>query len=745
MHCDLVLRNGLVFDGINEGKFFDVAVSDGRICALGRDLDVIASREVDVSGHWITPGFIDIHTHYDLEIELEASLSESVRHGVTSVVMGGCSLSTTFGSPDELADIFSRVETLPPELIARWLEGANEWSSPGEYFAHLNKLPLGPNVASMMGHSALRVKVMGLERSLSDQATQSELSEMRQLAVQALESGCIGISIDMVHWHKVNGLFAGRALPSHHASFEEYAMLADVCRSRDAVFQVTPNPADPLSFLNLLRLSPGLVRAPLRLTILAALDMDTAPFMWRIYSPILFICNQLLGCNIRFQTLAEPFVIYADGHLTPFFEEFSAGVKLNNCKNRLERESLWKQAEFKKEFELSWNSRAARAFHRDFERMTIVDAPNKTLRDKTIAAAAREVGLEPLQYFMKLLETYDEQLRWKACNANSRPNIRQRLMALPHVFPGFSDAGAHSRNLAFFDNSLSVLRQAATTKFLPMHKAVARVTSEPAAWFNLDTGYIKVGARADLTVLNPVNLEEPVPPASVIKDDVFDGASRMVKRDQQLPAVSKVFIGGTEVVRDGNPLPALFSHRHGKVLLQVNPAISARQALERYRNRISDGVLPGAIQFATTQSVSSINSYWTIFVLKHQHPANIAFHCVAFTLMYAIALYALAAKNVWIILLMPLSQTVGLIGHWLFERSPIDQRDTLFSWRAFISLHRMYFCVLCGIYSAEIRSARVELDQAVSRVELDRAVSRAELDQAASRAASFDFVTPSKR
>lgn len=706
MQCDLVLRNGLVFDGFSEGKFVDIAVHEGRIAALGPTLRVDAARVIDATGLWVTPGFVDIHTHYDLEVEIAPSLSESVRHGVTSVIMGGCSLSATFGDPQDLAHIFSRVETLPAELISGWLKTAKVWSSPYHYFDHVRQLPLGPNVASMLGHSALRVQVMGLERSLSERATLAEIEEMKHLAEAALDAGCIGISIDMVHWHKVSGPFVGQALPSHHAAFVEYKMLADVCRSRNAVFQVTPNPQNPWSLVDILRLSPGLWRAPLRNTILAALDMDSAPHFWRIYPLLLFLCNELLGCNIRFQTLAEPFVIYADGCLTPFFEEFSAGVKLNNCRSRVERQALWQNPKFKEEFKKSWLGGFPRAFHRNFDLMTIADAPDAALVGKSVGQAARDAGADPMQYFMELLERFDEDLRWFACNANQRPNVRQKLMSHHHILPGFSDAGAHSRNLAFFDNALSVLRQAATTDFLPFGRAVARVTSEPASWFNLDAGCIRLGGRADITVLDPAKLKSPIPAVSVICDPRLNGAPRMVKRDLE-GAVHQVFVKGTEVVRDGVPLSILEEHKHGDLLVQINRTNSQSEALELHRNRIADNVfyLPEESNSETHAAMSA--DYWPIFLLKHQNPANVAMHCFGFVLMYAIPALAIADRNIWILLLMPISQATGLLGHWLFERSPIDQRDTLFSWRAFASLHMMFLCVLTGRYGSELAGAQI--------------------------------------
>lgn len=723
--CDLILRNGLVFDGVNEGRQLDIAVLAGRVIAIGKNLNASAARQINAVGLWIVPGLVDIHTHYDLEVELAPGLPESVRHGVTTVVMGGCSLSTTFGAPVDLSYIFSRVETLPAPLISAWLENAHAWESPDQYFNHLRTLKLGPNVACMLGHSALRVHVMGLERSISEHATVAELEQMRVLAKSALDAGCIGISVDMVHWHKVSGPFAGQALPSHHASYAEYKMLADLCRQYDAVFQVTPNPRNPWSLIDILRMCPGVWRAPLRCTILAALDMGTAPHLWRVYPLLLFVCNQLLGCNIRFQTLAEPFVIHADGCLTPFFEEFSAGVKLNNCATRSERKALWMQDQFKREFRESWLSHLPRAFHRNFELMFIEAAPDRSLVGKSIGQAAAESGVDPLTYFMNLLELYDEDLRWYACNANQRAGVRHKLMSHRDILPGFSDAGAHSRNLAFFDNSLSVLRQAATSNFLPFYRAVSRVTSEPANWFNLDAGRIRVGGKADFAVLDPDKLKTPIPPPSTISEPAFNGAARMVKRDDS-GAVHTVFLRGVEVAQDGKPLPVLNQQSHGEVLVQLNRTSTENEALERYRNRISSYDIPGKISPISSsgvhlgfsgssdrnliqQFVFSIEQYWPVFLLKHQAPANVAMHCFAFVLMYSIAALALLQHNYWLFLFMPLSQAVGLLGHWLFEPTPIDQRDTVFSWRAFVSLHLMFFNVLLGRYSAELTRAQITL------------------------------------
>lgn len=689
MHYDTIILHGQFFDGISPGIASNIGIKDGRIAALGLPPDAIADTVIDATGLWVTPGFVDIHTHYDLEVEISPGLPESVRHGVTSVVMGNCSLSVTYGEPKEIADIFSRVETLPPELIASWLEKAHAWQTPKAYIDHFDQLPLCANVACMLGHSALRVKVMGIERSVSEHATASERAEMKRLAEQALDAGCIGISVDMVHWHKVSGAFAGRALPSHHADYAEYAMLADVCRARDAVFQATPNPENPLSIFNILRMAPGLWRAPLRMTLLSALDMDGVPWLWRLFPAALFICNRMLGCNIRFQTLAEPFTIYGDGHLTPLFEEFAAGITLNNCKTADERKALWRDPVFRKKFTDSWNAGWLRTFHRDLYRMTVISAPDAKLAGKTIGQIADAAGIAPIECFMNLLEKHDEALRWVAVSANIRDQVRHKLISHPHILPGFSDAGAHSRNLAFFDSAVSVIRQTVARGFLSPEKAIARVTSEPARWFNLDAGHLKIGAKADILLLDPKSLRQPIPEPISIADPVLAGSMRMVKRDYG-NAVRHVFAQGIEVVRNGEPMATLGTRKLGIVLQQLNPAQSMAEALARHRNRVSDEL-----------SMPHHKNYWDIFLLKHRHAGNVALHCIAFVLMYAIPVAALVLQDWRILLLWPLSQALGLMGHWLFERSPVDTRDTVFSWRALTSLHKMFFTVLAGRYRQE--------------------------------------------
>ncbi len=687
---DCIIRQGLVYDGLGRPPYRrDLGIAGRHIALVREHIELPARREYDAGGLWLTPGFIDIHTHYDLELEVAPGLPESVRHGVTTVVIGNCSLSLTVGEPQTLGDIFLRVETLPVTLVRKWLAQAVSWDRPAAYIEHLRSLPLGPNVAPLLGHSALRATVMGLERSLGDAATAAELERMKRLALEALESGCIGISVDMVHWHKVSGAYAGRALPSHHADYAEYALLADLCRQRDAVFQATPDPRNWKTFLSLLRLGMGVFRPPLRLTLLAALDMDDKPQLWRVFPLVLFFCNRLLGGNLRFQTLTEPFTLYADGPLTPLFEEFECGVLLNNGPNAEARRALWRDPAFRRAFRQQWRSGGPKTFHRDLARMQVLAAPEARWVGKSFADIARERGGEPLEVFCDLLEHYDDAIRWVSTGANRRPRIRERLMAHPQILPGFTDAGAHCRHLACFDGALSLLRQAYTTGFMPMERAVQRVTAEPAHWFNLSGGIIREGAQADLVLLRPDALGTEIPAPIAYPDPLLDGAMRMVKRGSE-SLVASVWIAGQEVVAEGRPLPLLGSTPLGTVLTGPRPAPSPEQVMARYRNRIQ-----------AEPEDHPFQDYWEVFVLKHRHPGNVWLHCLAVLILYVMGIALIATANLWLLLLAPLSQATGLLGHALFEPNHIDPRDLVFSRRASYCLNRLFWSVLRGRYFAE--------------------------------------------
>jgi N-acyl-D-aspartate/D-glutamate deacylase len=503
----------------------------------------------------------------------------------------------------------------------------------------------------------------------------------------------------------MSGELRGRTIPSQHADFREYKMLADVCRRRDAVFQVTPNPQRRASMLDILRMSLG--PQPLRITVLSALDSVADRRLWRVFRPMLFVFNSLLRCNMRFQTLTEPFTIYSDGPITPLFEEFPSGVRLNDCDTKTEREALWNDSAFCHRFRSDWISGWRKTFHRDLELMQIVRCPDSSLEGISFAEAARQKGGQPVEVFMELLARYDTDIRWAATGANDRLDQRLKLMSQPYILPGFTDAGAHVRNLGFYDGALSLLRQAVVTGFMRPEQALARVTGEAARWFRLDAGVLRQGAKADLVLIDPQYLKEPISPQIEISDPTLDGAMRMVKRGSER-VIESVYIAGELVIRRGEIMNALGKEKLGDVIsiADTGDERDSKGAKQAARNRINDSILD-----------HPFTDYWDIFVMKHRNPYNISLHFLGVIVFYGIVAAAIFARNPWLLFLLPLSQIVGLVGHYFFERSHIDLQDAVFSVRASRCLNKMFLRIITGEYKEDIRRANHELSQYLTKRE----------------------------
>ena len=172
--------------------------------------------------------------------------------------------------------------------------------------------------------------------------------------------------------------------------------------------------------------------------------------------------NGLFNANIRWQTLAEPFLNYCDGVHTPLFEEFATGVNAISATSD-ERKQMFADPAFRREFREEWESKAERVFHRDLADMWIVSSPIPGQEGKSFAELAAAEGRDPLDYFMDLIAEHDSAIRWKTVVTNDRDAERQFLFAHDTALPGFNDSGAHARNMAFQDGGLQMLQQVLST------------------------------------------------------------------------------------------------------------------------------------------------------------------------------------------------------------------------------------------------------------------------------------------
>ncbi|MGV9744434.1 N-acyl-D-amino-acid deacylase family protein [Rhodococcus zopfii] len=562
---DLIVRGGLWFDGTGApGVVRDLGIRGGVVVAesveplpAGPDTEV-----VDARGRWVMPGFIDAHTHYDAEVLVAPGLSESVRHGVTTVLMGNCSLSTVFVPPVDAADLFSRVEALPRDHVLAALETGKSWTSPKEYIAAIDALPLGPNVAAFIGHSDVRAAVMGLGRSTdsANKPTREELVAIDTAVGKALDAGFLGVSTMTNPWDKIDGdRYRSRTLPSTHASWSEFRRLHRILRRRGRVLQAVPNLNTKYDVAFFALASTGLGRRPMKASVLAAADTKAERWVHRIFGPIAKAANKFGRGAFRWQHLPTTFEVHSDGIDLVVFEEFGSGRAALHLKEEMGRNDLLRDESYRRWFRQDFEKRfSPRVWHRDFDDTTIVACPDAAIVGRSIGDVARERKLHPVDTFLDLVVEHGREFRWHTVIANDRPEILNRLIRTPGVTVGFSDAGAHLRNMAFYNYGIRMLRRihefAERGKpVMPMEAAVHKLTGELGEFYGLDAGHLRVGDRADLVVVDPVGLddeteryhEEPMPE--------FGGLRRMVNRNDA--AVAATVVGGRVVFRAGEFVP----------------------------------------------------------------------------------------------------------------------------------------------------------------------------------------------
>ena len=542
--CDLYIKNGLMFDGSGEYPVInDIAISKGLVVAIGKNLKVAKNVDtIDASNEWVMPGLLDIHTHYDLEIEVSPGLKESIRHGTTTVVMSNCSLGLAFGSQrkdndDPIVSCFARVENIPKHVLKKVADKVY-WNSSSEYIEHLNKLKLGPNVVPMIPHSMLRIEVMGLKDSVSRNPTSKELGKMKSLLKQGLDEGYVGFSTDSLPFHFLaNDPNRNKQIPTQFAPFSELKSLTSVVRDYDRVWQATPPKDNPLKVVRTFLLTSGrLYKKPLKTTVVAALDIKSNGSIIKLARTLARILNsKLIGGKFYMQALGAPFKIWSDGLFNPLSEEIDEMRELieTDLDDRQARVLILENEDFRKRFKKMWMkgkvglnlarlkrliNREDYAFNRNLGDMFIDRCPIS----RWIGLSFQEVyddikvgnvpvGFESIKdepdFILAMLKVFDTDLVWNTTSANRDPYQTRKLLMDPLLLPGFNDSGAHLTNMAFYDCNLRSLNIAQEGGILDVSYMVKRLTRDAANIFGIAGGQIKVGERADITIVNPEELE----------------------------------------------------------------------------------------------------------------------------------------------------------------------------------------------------------------------------------------------
>jgi N-acyl-D-aspartate/D-glutamate deacylase len=552
-----LIKGGLVFDGTGAAPaLLDVAIRDGRIDAIGPDLPAAqAARVIDAAGRWVMPGLLDIHTHFDLEVEIEPGLPEAVRHGTTTVVVSNCSLGLAYGAQrkdgaDPIVDCFARVENVPKHVL-RKVGDAVTWNDSGEYLRHFERLALGPNVVPMIPHSMLRIEVMGLQDSVTRAPTPAELGWMEALVEKGMGEGYVGFSTDALPFHYLaNAPNVKKQIPTQFAGYAEIKRLTQVVRTWGRVWQATPAKDDKFEAIRTALLTSGrLFGKTLKTTAVAALDFRNDRRIRRIALLLARVLNSwLVKGHYRLQALAAPFKVWADGAFTPFSEEIPELRRLieTNLEDADARRRILDDPAYVARFRHMW-FRGKRGFtlarlkrwlrlddnvlSRDLRDMTLDHAPvpdwdGETLHAvyerlqrwqaagegarseaerRAFAGFPKPIG-DDCDFFLQALRRYDTALRWWTTPANQDPAAVRELLFHPQLLPGFNDSGAHLTNMAFYDCNLRTLKIAQAEGLAQVAHAVHRLTQEPAEFFGVDAGVLRRGAQGDVAIVDPAAL-----------------------------------------------------------------------------------------------------------------------------------------------------------------------------------------------------------------------------------------------
>ncbi|KAA0095875.1 hypothetical protein CIW49_20070 [Mycolicibacterium sp. P1-18] len=589
MTYDTIIRNGRWFDGTGAASAVrNIGIRAGHVVAVSADdLDATdCPRVVDATGLWVLPGLLDIHTHYDVEVLNGPALSESLRHGVTTVMLGSCSLSTIHVDGTQAGDLFGRVEAIPREHVIAAVDGRKTWRTCEEYVEALETLPLGPNLAAFIGHSDMRTAVMGLDRATRkrERPSRVEQAEMERMLAEALRAGFVGMSSMQLLFDKLDGdVCRSRTLPSTYAGAREQRRLKSLLRKAGRVLQSGPNIENPVNLASQIAQSLGVLRNPLKTSLLSAADVKSNPYAIAMMGPVARLVNRL-GGNFRWQHLPVPFEVYADGIDLVIFEEFGAGAAALHLRDEVERNEMMRDEDYRRRFRKEYESKfGVRVWHRDFFDADIVECPDASVVGKSFGQVGVERGgLHPVDAFLDLVLEHGAALRWRTTISNHRPEVLKKLARDPGVQMGFSDAGAHLRNMAFYNMGLRLLRHvrdadAAGTPFMTVEQAVHRLTGELADWYRLDAGHLRIGDRADVAIVDPACLDERLDAYAEESVAQYGGLSRMVNRNRE--TVRAVFVGGRPVFLDGEPTDLVGRHRTGRFLRAAHqsPAVPAEK------------------------------------------------------------------------------------------------------------------------------------------------------------------------
>jgi N-acyl-D-aspartate/D-glutamate deacylase len=560
MEYDLKITGGTVIDGTGAPRYAgDVALKDGRIVAVG-DAPGTASRTIDARGCVVAPGFIDIHTHYDAQVMWDPMLTISPWHGVTTVVMGNCGFGVAPARPDHRRLLMQTLENVEGMSLAALEAGLGQWpfESFPQYLDAIAKRGTAINVGAMIGHSAVRLYVMGLD-STERAANADEVATMARIVGEAVKGGALGFSTSTSRLHVG---FAGKPVPSRLAEMEaETIRLAEaVGANGGGVVQMTSGIEPDFANFEKLARAAGRVSWTALLTRIGndALHERHREIAAGQYAKGLPIHPQV-SCRplmMEFQ-LASPFPFERLDSFRPASAADRAG------KARLYADPAFRAAMKR---ELTADAKTAPqtwALRMALEGMEIsACAEQPALEGRRVSAVAAERKIDPLDLVLDLALAGKLETRFRIPLANTNEDALAGLMNDPFTVIALSDAGAHASQLCDACYTTDLLGRWVRDKgALTLEAAIDQLCARPAAIFGLKgRGRLAPGCAGDVVVFDPVTV------AAGPLERVYDlpaGADRLVS---QAKGIKAVIVNGIVLREDGDDALAAGDRLPGQLL-----------------------------------------------------------------------------------------------------------------------------------------------------------------------------------
>ncbi|XHS01404.1 amidohydrolase [Sphingomonas sp. DBB INV C78] len=556
---DLVIRNGTVVDGSGGAmQEADVAIKDGRIAAVGKGLPR-GAEEVDAKGLIVTPGFVDIHTHYDGQVTWENRLNPSSAHGVTTAVMGNCGIGFAPCRPQDREDLIrlmEGVEDLPQIVLSAGLPWA--WESFPDYLDFVGSRQFDTDVCAQLPHAALRVFAMGRRAIDREQATEADRATMARLAKEAMEAGAIGFGTSRTINHRASD---GTLVYTLDAAEEELAAIGEAMGAAGkGVLQVVSDFDDPERELGMLRRVVERAGRPLSVSLG---QIHATPDRWREVLDWIESCNAG-GLEVRAQVSGRPVgmllgyeLSYHPFSYTPTWKSLlglSIEERLAALRDPAIRAAITSETPDAGDF-------IGADFIRQFQLMYPLGAPvnYEFAPGSNVAAQAAKLGVTPAEhaYDLMLEEGGRAVLMLPTTNFGGESlAAAEAMLRHPNTVYGLGDGGAHLGFLC--DASLPTymlqhwVRDRTAGARLPLEEVIAGLSARPAAAVGLnDRGLLRPGYRADINIVDFDRLTLRGPR---IAYDLPEGGKRLT---QAADGYRATILNGVTVQRDGVATGAL--------------------------------------------------------------------------------------------------------------------------------------------------------------------------------------------